>query len=89
MDINDLFHIPVFPEFISVAQLNIGKTLGVIMVQGSKIQILIFQKIITPAPVAAVAVTDDHIAAARGQRQSGGILESLAKAGTVTHEALP
>ena len=89
MDVDDLLHIPVFPEFISIAQLDIGKTLGVIMAQGSKIQILIFQKIITPAPVAAVAVTDDHIAAARGQRQSGGILEGLAKTGTVTHEALP
>ena len=89
MDVDDLLHIPVFPEFISVAQFDIGKTLGVIMAQGSEIQILIFQKIITPAPVAAVAVTDNHIAAARSQQQSGGILEGLAKAGTAAHEAPP
>ena len=37
VDLNNLAHSPVFPQLIPVSQLNIGETLGIIMVQGSKV----------------------------------------------------
>lgn len=46
VDINDILHTSVFPKFIPVPQLNIGKTLSVIVFQCGKIQMLVFQKII-------------------------------------------
>lgn len=42
VDVNDGLHISVFPEFISISQFNIGKTLSVIMLECSKIQMLVF-----------------------------------------------
>ncbi len=43
---DDLFHTSVFPQLIPVTQLNIGVPCPVIVLQGRKIEILIFEKIV-------------------------------------------
>jgi hypothetical protein len=68
MDFNNLAHLSVFPQLIPVAKLYIGESLTVVMIQCSKIQVVVFQKIVVGISAASVAVTDDHIAAPSGQR---------------------
>lgn len=81
VDLDDLAHAPVLPQFVPVPQFDIGVALGVIMLQGRKIQVLIFQKIVAPGAVAPMTVADEHIAAAGAQRQYGGLLKSTGEAG--------
>lgn len=66
MNFNDLAHSPVFPQLIPVSQLNIGKTLLIVMVQSRKIKVLVFEKVVVGIAPAAVAVADDSVAAAAG-----------------------
>ena len=61
MDIDNLAHAPVFPEFIPISQFNIGKTKLVIVFQGSEIQMLVFQKIIIRGTVSSVTITEDDV----------------------------
>ena len=42
VDFLDLFHVPVFPEFITIAQFNISVALLIIMTECGKIQTLVF-----------------------------------------------
>lgn len=77
VDLYDLAHAPVFPQFVTVAQLDIGEALGIIVLQGSKIQVLIFQEIVSPGAVTPVTVADQDIAATVAQRQDGSFLEGV------------
>ena len=86
MDFNNLAHSPVFPEFIPVAQLYIGKSVAVIMIQRGKVQIVVFQKVIVGISAAPVAVTDNNIAVFSGQRQYGGILKGIGQTGIKAHK---
>ena len=88
VDLDDLAHPSVFPELVAVAKLNIGEALCVIMLQGSKVKILIFQKIVVGCSVAPVAVTEKTEAAAGGYRDRGGISESPLKTGMTAHFCL-
>lgn len=42
VDIHDIFHVSVFPQFIAIAQFDISISLSVIMFQRGKIQVLVF-----------------------------------------------
>lgn len=64
VDINDVFHVSVFPKLIPIPQLNIGKPLSVVMFQRGKIQMLVFQKIIGGISHASVTVAHQNIAGA-------------------------
>ena len=88
VDLNDLAHPPVFPELIAVAKLNIGEALCIIMLQGGKVKVLIFQKIIVCCSVAPVAVAEKTEAAAVSQRERWGISESSLKTGMTAHRCL-
>ena len=88
MDIDDLRHVPVFPQFVAVPQFDIRKAILIVMGQGGKVQILIFQEIIAPASVAAVTVADDDVAAVRRKRKDGGVLKGFAKTGMKAHRVL-
>ena len=46
VDFDDLLHVSVFPKFISIPQLDIGKTVSTVIFQGRKIKTLVFEKII-------------------------------------------
>ena len=59
----------VFPELISVSQLQIRKAFPVIIVQRSKIQKLIFQEIVAAISDAAVAVIKQDIPGIGAKRQ--------------------
>ena len=85
VDLDDLAHPPVFPELVAVTELDIGEALCIIMLQGSEVKILIFQKIIVCCSVAPVAVTEKAEAAAGGQRERGGVSESPLKTGMTAH----
>lgn len=41
VDFNDLLHVSVFPKFIPIPQLDIGKTIGTVIFQGRKIKALV------------------------------------------------
>ncbi len=88
VDFDNLAHFPVFPELIPVSQLDIGKTAIIIVFQGGKIKILVFQKIIVGISAASVAVADKDIAAAHVQGQYGRIMESAGKTGIIAHKGL-
>ena len=62
VDINDVFHVSVFPKLIPIPQFNIGKPLSVVMFQRGKIQMLVFQKIIGGISHAPVTVAHQNIA---------------------------
>ena len=55
------------------------------MLQGRKIKVLVFQKVIAPGAVASMAVAEQHIAAAGAQQKDGGILKSAGQTGSVAH----
>lgn len=61
VNINDLPHIPVFPEFIPISQLNVSKAMLIIVIKSGKIQIFVFQKIIIGISTASMTVTYDYI----------------------------
>lgn len=46
MGFYDLFHAAVFPQFVSVPKLDIGISKDKVMLQGGKIEILVFHKIV-------------------------------------------
>ena len=53
----------VFPQLVTVTELNIGEALYKIVLQCSEIQVLVFEKIIVGGACSAVAVTDNNILA--------------------------
>ena len=55
---DNLLHAAVFPKFIPISQFDVGITCFIIVLQGGKIQVLVFQEIIVGVPYAAVTVTD-------------------------------
>lgn len=77
--VNDILHISVFPKFIPVTQLDIGKALPIIMFQRGKVQMLVFQKIVGRVSHTSMAVTYQDIAGAVGEGQQGSVLESSVK----------
>ena len=51
----------ILPQFVSIAQFQVGETIAVIVIQGRQIQILIFQKIVVGVANASVAVAEQNI----------------------------
>ncbi len=64
VNVNYIFHASVFPQFISIAQFDIGRTMSIIMLQRGKIQMLVFQKIIGGGADAPVTVAHKNVARA-------------------------
>jgi len=62
MNIENVFHTSVFPQFVPVAQFDIGKTLPVIVFQCSEIQVLVLKKVVGGITNASVTVTHQNIA---------------------------
>lgn len=62
VDINDIFHASVFPQFISVTQFDIGEASSVIMLERGKIQMLVFEKIIGRSSDASMTIAHQDIA---------------------------
>lgn len=46
VDLDYLPHVSVFPKLVSVSQLDIGKTIGIVIFQGRKIEVQILEEII-------------------------------------------
>jgi hypothetical protein len=64
-----LIKAPVFPQFLRVAQFNIGKPVFQIIIQGALVQQGVVGKIIRPSPIPTVHVTHDDEPGARRQGQ--------------------
>ena len=86
VDVDNLIHIPVFPQFIPIPQFDIGKALVVVMLQGSEIEVLIFQEVIAPTAISTMAVTDKDITAVGSKGENRGFLKGFLQAGIITHE---
>lgn len=85
VDFDDLTHAAHFPQFIAVTQFNIGIVMGIIIFQGSKIQILIFQEVIIGGAISPMAVADDAETAAGSPGDDRCIVKGFLKTGVVTH----
>ena len=77
MDFFDLFHIPVFPEFVSISQFNVGVAALIIIVQSGEIEMAVFQKIVALGTASPVTVTEKHITAPGFQRKNGNIAKGF------------
>lgn len=61
MCLNNLTHAAVFPKFVPVAKFNISITKPEVMLQGGKIEILVFEKIVIGGSDAPVTVAEKNI----------------------------
>jgi hypothetical protein len=89
MDLRDIAQLPVLPQFFPVSQLDIRKTVSVIMFHRRIVQMLILQKIVRGGAHSPVAVTDQHISGAimKGQNQRLG--KSAVQTAGGTHDFFP
>lgn len=59
--LNNLCHVAIFPQFVPISQLDVGISRFQIMLQGSSIERLIFQKVIIGTADAPMTVAEKHI----------------------------
>ena len=56
----DCVHGAILPKLIPVSQLNIGKSMIIVIFQGSVKNVLVRQKVIAPVSLAAMTVTHEN-----------------------------
>lgn len=80
MDFSDFLKAAVFPQFVPVAQLQIGKAPAIIVLQGSQIKIFIFQEIVIDITDAPVTVAKQNVFGTGLQRQPQRMVEGFGNA---------
>ncbi len=73
MNLRDVAQLPVLPQLLPVPQLDIRKTVSVVMFHGRIVQMLVLQEIVRGGAHAPVTVADEHIPGALAERQHQGL----------------
>ena len=63
VDGNDLIHVPIFPQLVSIAKFDVSIALSILVFKGSVVQVSILEKIIIRCAVASVAIAHKDVAA--------------------------